>query len=123
MKFKKITAMLLSAALLASFTVTGCGNKVNTDAVAAKLDGKEIGMGVANFMAQYQAAQTDLYFLSYYGEDMWTSDSGDGTTMTDSVKNIWRFPGSGRHCSSCFLWQAGCFCIVWAGGGHFPLFF
>ncbi len=87
MKFKKITAMLLSAALLASFTVTGCGNKVNTDAVAAKLDGKEIGMGVANFMAQYQAAQTDLYFLSYYGEDMWTSDSGDGTTMTDSVKN------------------------------------
>lgn len=87
MKFKKITAMLLSAALLASFTVTGCGNKVNADAVAAKLDGREIGMGVANFMAQYQAAQTDLYFLSYYGEDMWTSDSGDGTTMTDSVKN------------------------------------
>ncbi len=88
MKFKKIAAMLLAAAMLTSFTVTGCGSsKVNAQAVAATLDGKEISMGVANFMAQYQAAQTDLYFLSYYGEDMWNSDSGDGTTMTDSVKD------------------------------------
>lgn len=87
MKFKKITAMLLAAAMLTSFTVTGCGSQVNTDAAAATLDGKDISMGVANFMAQYQAAQSDLYFLSYYGEDMWTSDSGDGTTMTDTVKD------------------------------------
>lgn len=87
MKFKKITAMLLTAAMLTSFTVTGCGSQVNADAAAATLDGKEISMGVANFMAQYQAAQSDFYFLSYYGEDMWTSDSGDGTTMTDSVKD------------------------------------
>ena len=88
MKFKKIAAMLLAAAMLTSFTVTGCGSsKVNAQSVAATLDGKEISMGVANFMAQYQAAQTDLYFLSYYGEDMWNSDSGDGTTMTDSVKD------------------------------------
>lgn len=87
MKLKKITAMLLAAAMLTSFTATGCGNKVNAQAAAATLDGKEISMGVANFMAQYQAAQTDLYFLAYYGENMWNSDSGDGTTMTDSVKD------------------------------------
>jgi len=87
MKFKKITAMLLTAAMLTSFTVTGCGSKVDADAAAATLDGKEISMGVANFMAQYQAAQSDLYFLSYYGEDMWSSESGDGKTMTDSVKD------------------------------------
>lgn len=87
MKLKKITAMLLAAAMLTSFTATGCGNKVNVQAAAATLDGKEISMGVANFMAQYQAAQTDLYFLAYYGENMWNSDSGDGTTMTDSVKD------------------------------------
>ena len=86
MKRKKITATLLMAAMLSSFTVTGCGGKVNASAAAATLDGKEISMGVANFMAQYQAAQTDFYFLSYYGEDMWNTDSGDGTTMTDSVK-------------------------------------
>lgn len=87
MRLKKVTAMLLTAAMLTSFTVTGCGSKVNADAVAATLDGREISMGVANFMAQYQAAQTDLYFLSYYGEDMWNTDSGDGKTMTDSVKS------------------------------------
>lgn len=88
MKLKKITATLLAAAMLTSFTVTGCGSsQVDANAVAATLDGKEISMGVANFMAQYQAAQSDIYFLSYYGEDMWTADSGDGTTMTDSVKN------------------------------------
>lgn len=86
MKFKKITAVLSAVAILSSATVTGCGSNVNTAAVAATLDGREISMGVANFMAQYQAAQTDFYFLSYYGEDMWNTDSGDGTTMTDSVK-------------------------------------
>ncbi len=87
MKLKKIMATLLAAAMITSFTVTGCGSKINADAVAATLDGKDISMGVANFMAQYQAAQTDLYFLSYYGEDMWSTDSGDGSTMTDSVKD------------------------------------
>lgn len=87
MKLKKITATLLATAMLASFSVTGCGSKINADAVAATLDGNDISMGVANFMAQYQAAQTDLYFLSYYGQDMWNTDSGDGTTMTDSVKD------------------------------------
>lgn len=87
MKLKKIMATLLAAAMITSFTVTGCDSKINADAVAATLDGKDISMGVANFMAQYQAAQTDLYFLSYYGEDMWSTDSGDGSTMTDSVKD------------------------------------
>ncbi|KAI4449820.1 hypothetical protein C823_004353 [Eubacterium plexicaudatum ASF492] len=87
MKLKKIMATLLAAAMITSFTITGCGSKINADAVAATLDGKDISMGVANFMAQYQAAQTDLYFLSYYGEDMWSTDSGDGSTMTDSVKD------------------------------------
>lgn len=86
MKRKKITATLLAAAMLSAFPITGCGSKIDAGASAATLDGKEISMGVANFMAQYQAAQTDFYFLSYYGEDMWNTDSGDGTTMTDSVK-------------------------------------
>ena len=86
MKRKKLTATLLAAAMLTALAVTGCGSKVDPSASAATLDGKEISMGVANFMAQYQAAQTDFYFLSYYGEDMWNTDSGDGTTMTDSVK-------------------------------------
>lgn len=86
MKMKKVIAVLSATAILSAALATGCGSRLDPSKAAATLDGKEISMGVANFMAQYQAAQTDFYFLSYYGEDMWNSDSGDGTTMTDSVK-------------------------------------
>ena len=88
MKFKKIVTILLTAAMLSSFTVAGCGSAIDTSAAAATLDGKEISMGVANFMAQCQAAQMEAYLLSYYGEDMWSQDSGsgDGSTMEDSTK-------------------------------------
>lgn len=86
MKRKKIAIMLLAASVLSSVGIAGCGKAVDAGKTAATLDGKEISVGVANFMAQCQAVQMDAYMLSYYGEDMWTSDSGDGETMTDSVK-------------------------------------
>lgn len=86
MKYKKIAAVILSIVMLSSFAVAGCGSRINKDAVAATLDGKEISMGIANFAAQHQAAQIDGNFLAYYGEDMWTSDSGSGSTMEESVK-------------------------------------
>lgn len=88
MKFKKTASVLLAAAVLASFTASGCGSSINADAVAATLDGRDISLGTANFIAQVQAVQMDSYLLSYYGEDMWNKDSGDedGTTMTESVK-------------------------------------
>lgn len=86
MKLKRIAIILLSAVILPSFAAAGCGKTVDANAVAATLDGKDISMGLANFMAQYQAVQMDSYLLSYYGEDMWSQDSGDGTTMTESVK-------------------------------------
>lgn len=83
----KIAAILLSTAMLASVAAAGCGSTINNDAAAVTLDDKEITMGVANFMAQYQAVQYDSYLLYYYGENMWSSDAGDGSTMTESVKN------------------------------------
>ncbi len=87
MKLKKIAATLLAASTLASSALAGCSGTVNANASAATLDGKEISMGVANFVAQVQAVQMDSYLLSYYGEDMWDSDAGeDGMTMTESVK-------------------------------------
>ncbi len=95
MRLKKLAAVMLTAAVFSSFSA-GCGNAVNIDAAAATLDGKDISMGVANFIAQCQAVQMDSYLLAYYGEDMWDSDSGDGTTMTESVKktvmdNLWEY--------------------------------
>lgn len=89
MKFRKIVAMMLTAAVLSSSAVTGCGSAVDTSAAAATLDGREISMGIANLMAQCQAAQMEGYLLSYYGEDMWSQDSGsgDGLTMAESLKD------------------------------------
>lgn len=86
MKLKKTVAVLLATAVLSSVTVTGCGKSIDAKATAATLDGKEIPMGVANFIAQYQAVQMDSYLLAFYGTEMWSQDSGDGTTMTESVK-------------------------------------
>lgn len=89
MKIKKITTALLSGVLCTSLALTGCGNKtVDPDAVVATLNGKEIKLGLANFIAQYNAVTYDAYYSAYMGgPQMWTQDySGEGKTMEDNVK-------------------------------------
>ena len=63
MKMKKFMAVLAAAAMLSAVPVTGCGSTIDPSKSAATLDGKEIQMGVANFMAQFQAAQTFIFCL------------------------------------------------------------
>lgn len=88
MKIKKLTSLVLAGVTMASVTLTGCGNKIDADAVVATLDGADITLGLANFMAQYQAVTYDSYYMSMAGEDMWSSDLyGDGSTLTDDVKS------------------------------------
>lgn len=89
MKIKRLTALLLTGVLAASFTLGGCGSKeVDPETVVATLNGKEIKLGLANFMAQYQAVTYDAYYSSYMGANMWSQDySGDGKTMEDMVKD------------------------------------
>lgn len=88
MKMKNIAVLALAGTMAASIMLTGCGNRIDQDAVAATLGDKEISLGLANFMAQYQAVTYDSYYMSYYGEDMWSQDlSGSGSTMTDQVKS------------------------------------
>lgn len=85
MKTKKITALLLSGAMLAS-VLSGCGG-VDKDAVVATLDGEEITLGVANFAARLTQANLDDIYKSYFGEDVWSSDLySTGSTTQDSVK-------------------------------------
>ncbi len=55
MKIQKLTALVLAGCLSASVLFTGCGKGIDQDAVAAKLGDQEISLGLANFMAQYQA--------------------------------------------------------------------
>lgn len=85
MRLKRIAALALSAVLIAGIGLTGCGSALDSDAVVATVNGKEISLGLANCLAQYTAVIYDTSYMQYFGSDMWTSDTG-GTTMTDSVK-------------------------------------
>lgn len=91
MKLKRLTTCLLAGAMAVSVALTGCGT-INADAVGATLNGKEISLGLMNFMARYMQANTDGYYASYYSYygmeysvDAWHTEN-DGETMEDSVK-------------------------------------
>ncbi|SDB24850.1 peptidyl-prolyl cis-trans isomerase [Eubacterium oxidoreducens] len=87
MKYKKITAGAMAAVVAGMTLVGGCGSKIDADAVVATLDDKEITLGYANFVARYQQATYDSYYLAYMGDDMWSQDmTGSGETFEDSVK-------------------------------------
>ena len=94
---KRMLLCLLAAAIFLMTALTGCGSKIDADAVGATLDGEEISMGFMNFMARYQQMQYDSYFVSYYGTEYWsqtvseeeTDEDGNVTpakTLEDSVK-------------------------------------
>ena len=86
MRRKRIAALALAVSLTAGTALTGCGSALDSDAVVATVNGKEISLGLANCLAQYTAVTYDTYYMQYFGADMWTRDTG-GTTMTDSVKD------------------------------------
>lgn len=89
MRLKKLTAVLLAGVMLSAAALGGCGT-INKDATAATLnDDTEISMGYANFVARYQQATYDSFFVSYYGEGYWTNEdyaNEDGETMEDTTK-------------------------------------
>lgn len=88
MNWKKGTSLVLAGVMASSVLLAGCGKSIDKDAVVATLGEKEISLGFANFMAQYQAITYDSYFLSLYGENMWSQDLfGNGSTLTDTVKD------------------------------------
>lgn len=88
MNWKKGTSLVLAGVMASSVLLAGCGKSIDKDAVVATLGDKEISLGFANFMAQYQAVTYDSYFLSYYGEEMWNQDVfGNGSTLTETVKD------------------------------------
>ena len=55
MNWKKGTSLVLAGVMASSVLVAGCGKSIDQDAVVATLGEKEISLGFANFMAQYQA--------------------------------------------------------------------
>lgn len=87
MKLKRLSALALAGVITAGMALTGCGS-MDPEATVATVNGTPISLGLANFAAQFTAVDYDTYYMSYFGQDMWSSDpSGNGVTMTESVKN------------------------------------
>lgn len=88
MKTKKLTAMVLAGAMLAATALSGCGtSEIDKEATVMTVDGTEVSLGFANFVARYQQAQADDIYVSYLGEDVWEMDpDGDGQTLEEDTK-------------------------------------
>ncbi len=80
---------VLCTVLAAGMCLTGCGSSSSDpDQTVATINGTQISLGLANYMAQYTAVDYDTYYMSYFGSDMWTTTtSGSDETMTDRVKD------------------------------------
>lgn len=89
MKAKRLVALVLAGALLASTALCGCGEKeIDKEATVVTVNGTEVSLGFANFVARYEQAQRDQFYVTYMGEDVWESDSdGDGKTIEDTTKD------------------------------------
>ncbi|MDD3360161.1 MAG: peptidyl-prolyl cis-trans isomerase [Hespellia sp.] len=77
--------VVVAAVVLAMTSLGGCGKLKDTDIVAT-VGKDEISAGVANFYARLQQAQSETYYASYMGDDMWATEVEKGTTFEDSVK-------------------------------------
>ena len=86
MKLKRLSALALAGVIMAGVALTGCGS-IDPEKTVATVNSTPIRLGLANFAAQFTAVDYDTYYMSYFGQDMWSSDpGGTGETMTDSVK-------------------------------------
>ena len=81
----RIACGILAAALAAG-SLTGCGKLDGTKTVAT-VDGQEITLGLASYIARDQQAQTESYYqmmMQSYGmgtsEEFWDSKEDDGRT-------------------------------------------
>lgn len=88
----RIACGILAAALAAG-SLTGCGKLDGTKTVAT-VDGQEITLGLASYIARDQQAQTESYYqmmMKSYGmgtsEEFWDSKEDDGRTYGESSRD------------------------------------
>lgn len=88
----RIACGMLAAALAAG-SLTGCGKLDGTKTVAT-IDGQEVTLGLASYMARDQQAQTESYYqmmMQSYGmgmsDEFWDSKEDDGRTYGESSKD------------------------------------
>ena len=84
---KRFMALLLSGVLAVSM-FAGCGTEMDKTAVVATDGDVEITLGLANFATRFTQAQYDDFYVTYFGEGVWSTDMyGYGTTMGDDLKS------------------------------------
>lgn len=67
-------------------SLSGCSSTVDPDAAVATLDGEDISLGAVNVYTRMQQASYESYYLSIYGEDVWSQEYSEGQTMEDNMK-------------------------------------
>lgn len=83
----KKTAAILMAGALATGMLVGCAQN-NTDyatTVVATYGDTPIYLEEANFMARYNQWYNEMYYMGYFGEEMWNQDIG-GKTLEAATK-------------------------------------
>ena len=85
---KRILSLALAAAMMA-VSVTGCGesSELTGDEIVAEVGDTQITAAVAEFFARYEQAQYETYYMTYYGDEMWSMQVDGDMTYEDSVKN------------------------------------
>lgn len=82
---------LAAAGLCVSMALglVGCGSKpVDGSQIAATVGEKEMTLGEANFLLRYQQVQTESYYKSMLGDDIYEMDLyGNGSTYGDEFKS------------------------------------
>lgn len=86
-KFGKKALALTAVAALSFSALTGCGNKVDNDAVVSTVGETEIKLGVANFYARYQECNLESLYQYYFGENFWGSIMAEDVTYEESTKD------------------------------------
>ena len=84
---RKIGVVVLAAAVVSGACVRVLG--FDEDATVVTVDGTELSLGYANFVAKYIQAQNDMTWVYYLGEGYWTDESladEDGNTWEDTTK-------------------------------------
>ncbi len=88
MKAKKWMAVMLAGVMLAATALSGCADKeIDKEATVLTVNDTELSLGFVNFVARFEQAQRDAFYVAYMGDGVWQSDTdGDGQTLEDTTK-------------------------------------
>ncbi len=83
---KKVIALII-AVVMAMASLVGCSSaSIDNNEVVATVGDTEISLGVANFYIRYQQSAIESYYMSYYGDSMWTLEVDEDLTYEESIR-------------------------------------